>query len=97
MVINNHTLRVEVAYASLSEQKVIELYVEEGTTIQEVIILSGILSDFPEIDLLQQKVGIFGKRKTLNDVVEENDRVEIYRKLTIDPKEARRAKAKQKK
>ena len=90
----NDVMSVEVAYASVTRQGVVALNVTVGSTIQEVIMLSGVLAEFPEIDLDRQKVGIFGKRKALSDLVCDGDRVEIYRPLTIDPKEARRTKAK---
>lgn len=81
---------VEVAYAAISQQKIIPVCVSIGSTIEQVIQQSGILILFPEIDLAKQKVGVFSKQKQLTDVVHEGDRVEIYRPLTIDPKEARR-------
>lgn len=89
-------ISVEVAYATPEVQKIISLQVEEGSSIETVIDRSGILFIFPEIDLATQKVGIFSKLKKLSDVVHEGDRVEIYRPLIIDPKEARRQRVKPK-
>lgn len=85
---------IEVVYTSPDKQKIISVQVDEETTIERAIHLSGILVIFPEIDLSQQKVGIFGKVKELNEIVKDGDRIEIYRSLLIDPKEARRRKAK---
>lgn len=87
-------IQVEVVYASLKQQKLIKLEVDENTSIETAIRLSGILNLFPEIDLTKQKVGIFSKPKSLEDPLKAGDRVEIYRPLLIDPKEARRVKAK---
>ncbi len=87
-------ISVEVAYAQPEEQKMISLQVSAGATIQSVIEHSEILTMFPDIDLTKQKVGIFSKLKELTDIVSDGDRIEIYRPLLIDPKEARRAKAK---
>jgi uncharacterized protein len=87
-------MKVEVAYASAVQQKIITLEVPAGCTIQEAIDLSGMLQLFPEIDLNKQAVGVFSRKQTLTTVLNNGDRVEIYRPLTIDPKEARRAKAK---
>lgn len=84
---------VEVAYALPSEQKIIAVSVEENSTIETVIDRSGILEIYPEIDLMKQKVGVFGKVKKLSDKVRAGDRVEIYRGLVIDPMEARRKRA----
>ncbi len=92
MVMNK--IHVEVAYAQPEIQKIITLDVEVNSTIEEVIIQSGIMTIFPEIDLQRQKIGVFSKPRHLTDIVNEGDRIEIYRQLTIDPKEARRAKAK---
>ena len=87
-------ITVEVAYAKPDDQRLIVIKVGETCTIESVIYQSGILTFFPEIDLTRQKVGIFGKVKQLTDYVMDGDRIEIYRPLIIDPKEARRAKAK---
>ncbi len=86
-------ITVEVAYASVDRQELLTLQVEEGAKIETVIDRSGILEIFPDIDLTKQKVGIFSKIKKLTDPVQEGDRVEIYRALLIDPKEARRKRA----
>lgn len=87
---------VEVAYALPDRQEIIPLQVEDGCNIRRAIELSGILQHFPDIDLAHQQVGIFSKKRQLTHVLADGDRIEIYRPLTIDPKEARRAKAKKK-
>jgi uncharacterized protein len=84
---------IEVAYALPQEQKIISLEVEEGCSIETAIDRSGILLLFPEIDLSKQKVGVFSKVKKISETVHEGDRIEIYRPLLIDPKEARRKRA----
>ena len=86
-------IKVEVVYASPNEQRLFMVEVEEGSTIHEAIQQSGMLNLFPEIDLTTQKVGVFSKPRELEDKVKAGDRIEIYRPLIIDPKEARRAKA----
>ncbi len=88
------TLRVEVAFATVHEQITVETRVPPGTTVAEAVRLSGILGRFPGIDLAKNAVGIFGERARLADVVQDGDRVEIYRPLIADPKEVRRARAK---
>jgi uncharacterized protein len=92
---NSKMIHIEIAYGGLNHQKIYALDVEEGITIQEALHLSTLSHDFPEVDLAQCKVGVFAKRKTLTDVVQEGDRIEVYRPLLIDPKEARRKKAEQ--
>lgn len=89
-------IAIEVAYATPEKQKIINLTVPVNTTILQAIRQSGILEHFPEIDLTRQNVGVFSKKRTLTDIVQAGERIEIYRPLTIDPKEARRAKAKKK-
>lgn len=84
---------VEVAYARPDEQMIIPLEVTSGTTVQQAIELSGILEQFPEIDLDKNKVGIFGKITRGDTELRERDRVEIYRPLIADPKESRRRRA----
>ena len=84
---------VEVAYALAEKQSLISLEVEEGTTLKEAIEASGILEKYNEIDLSKQQVGIFSKFATLDTVLREKDRVEIYRSLIADPKEVRKERA----
>lgn len=86
-------IRVEVAYAKLHEQVLLELHVEAGTSAEQAIRRSGILERFPEIDLTQNKIGIFGKATQLDTHLQEGDRVEIYRPLIADPKEQRKKRA----
>lgn len=93
----NNTWRVEVAYATPAQQKTIEVAVSPGATIEEVIRRSDILTFFPEIDLSRQQVGIFGEVLPLQERVRDGDRIEIYRPLTADPKEVRRARARRRK
>lgn len=84
------SVRVEVAYATPAQQAVIELHVPATATVEEAIQQSGILVHFPEIDLRHVSVGIFGQVASLGDRVHDDDRIEIYRPLIADPKEARR-------
>lgn len=83
-------MNVGVCYAQADRQTWLRLEVPEGSTIAEAIELSGVLSQYPEIDLASQKVGIFGKLAKLDAQVKEGDRVEIYRKITADPAEVQR-------
>ncbi|GGY81978.1 UPF0125 protein [Cellvibrio zantedeschiae] len=93
-------ITVEVAYALPHKQKIIALLVEPGTTASQAAERSGITQHFPEIDLTTAKMGIFGQalgtkglESAANYVLHEGDRVEIYRPLSADPKEARRKRA----
>lgn len=91
---NREMLSIEVVYLSLNGQAVIELNVPENTNLLEAIHLSKLLEKFPEIDLNQNKIGIFGKIASLETILQEGDRVEIYRPLLIDPKQKRLLKVK---
>lgn len=84
---------VEVAYASHERQKMIVVKLPAGSTAEEAISKSGILAEFPEIDLAVNKVGIFSKACKLDTVLRDKDRIEIYRPLIADPKEVRRQRA----
>lgn len=81
---------VEVVYALPLKQEVISLKVKPGATVSQAIEQSGILKDFPEIDLASAKTGIFSKQVKLDAVLRDRDRVEIYRPLIADPKEVRK-------
>jgi uncharacterized protein len=89
----NKLIKVEVAYATPSLQKIFLVEVEQGSSIETAIDRSGILEIFPEIDLGRQKVGIFSQVKDLSYTVQAGERIEIYRPLIIDPKDARRKRA----
>ena len=87
------TIKVEVAFALPERQTLISVEVGRNTTLKQAIDLSGICADYPEINLARNAVGIFGKLSTLDTTLKAGDRVEIYRPLQIDPKEARRQRA----
>ncbi|BAZ94074.1 UPF0125 protein [Thiohalobacter sp. COW1] len=86
-------IQVEVAYARPDQQVILPLEVARGTTLRQAIEQSGILEQFPEIDLEQQQLGIFGKLNKPDTELREGDRVEIYRSLIADPKEVRKQRA----
>lgn len=87
-------MKIELIYALPEQQDLLELDVPEGTTVEMAIELSGILERYPELDLTQNKVGIFSEIVSLNKILRQGDRIEIYRPLLIDPMEARRLRAK---
>jgi len=86
-------LEIEVAFAKPEEQVIVPLQLSEGATIEQAIKASGLLALFPEIDPTDIKAGIFGQVYKLDQVLKQGDRVEIYRALIHDPKEARRQRA----
>ncbi len=90
---SDSSIMIEVAYALPDDQMIISLTVDEGTTVEQAIFHSGIIDYYPQIDLPECKVGIFGKLTKMNNPVRDGDRIEIYRPLIADPKEVRRKRA----
>ena len=84
---------IEVVYALPAEQTLLKKSVPAGTTVMEGIKVSGLLDKFPNLDLSQHKLGIFGKLTKGDTVLRDKDRIEIYRPLIADPKEVRRRRA----
>lgn len=84
-------LHVEVAYSSAARKvDVTALDLPAGATVLHALRASRVLERHPEIDLTVQRVGVWGRAVALNQPLREADRVEIYRGLLVDPKEARR-------
>jgi putative ubiquitin-RnfH superfamily antitoxin RatB of RatAB toxin-antitoxin module len=86
-------LQVYVSYATPQQEFIHPMRVAPGTTVGQAIEQSGVLASFPEINLVTQPVGIYGKKKTLDTLLRERDRIEIYRPLVADPKDSRRKRA----
>ena len=86
-------VEVEIVYGKTGSARVIRQKVPDRTTLRQAIEQSGILEMYPEIDLNENKVGVFSKKRELRDLVRDGDRIEIYLPLKVDPKEARRRRA----
>ncbi len=86
-------LSVEIVLATRGRQVLLALDIEEGSNVADVIAQSGIGSRFPEVDLGKMPVGIWGTPVSRDRLVGPGDRVELYRSLEIDPREARRQRA----
>jgi putative ubiquitin-RnfH superfamily antitoxin RatB of RatAB toxin-antitoxin module len=78
-------MQISVAYSTPANQIWLRIEVPEESTVEQAIIKSGILRQFPDIDLTAQKVGIFGKLAQLDAMLRPGDRIEIYRPITADP------------
>ena len=94
---NAHEIQVEVAYALPARQVVKTLTLLTGTRLEAAVRASGLLEEFPEIDLTVNRTGVFGEFAGLDESLEGGERVEIYRALIADPKETRRRRAQAKK
>jgi putative ubiquitin-RnfH superfamily antitoxin RatB of RatAB toxin-antitoxin module len=84
---------VEVVYALPKEQTLLAFSATEGTSVRDAILQSGLLEQYPKLDIENMDVGIFGKRTTMKVALRDKDRVEIYRPLIADPKEVRKRRA----
>jgi hypothetical protein len=85
-------ISVEVAYATPERQVIIAVDLLLDRRLEQAIQASGILQQFPDIDLSQQKVGVFGQICKLDKLLTNGDRVEIYRALQQNPMDARRGR-----
>ena len=90
---DNH-FPVEIVFALPETQVQKRIEVPVGCTAGQAITISGILEQFPQIDLHKNRIGVFGQLIRPENIVQHNDRIEIYRPLIIDPKDVRRIRAK---
>ena len=95
-MVKSDTAHIQLCYALPEQAVVIDLDIEFGYTLEQAIAKSGLLTQFPEIDLTQNKIGIYGKLKPLDTIARDGDRIEIYRPLRADPMESRRRRAQHK-
>ncbi|QRN55841.1 RnfH family protein [Dyella caseinilytica] len=86
-------MTVEVVCATADRQRLHRLTLPAGSTVIQAVLQSGILQTMPEVDFDPSRLGIFSRRVAPNDTLQDGDRVEIYRPLTLDPKDARRRRA----
>lgn len=88
-------IEIEVVYGLAHKQKLISMMVDVGTTVRQGAELSGLDKEFPDLNIAESKLGIFGKavRNPDTELLKEGDRIEIYRPLLIDPKAARANRA----
>jgi len=81
---------------SPAPRKVFEttLLLPQGSSLEDALRASGVLTQFPDITPAEAALGVWGRKAQLEQVLEDGDRVEIYRPLTADPMEARRTRFK---
>ena len=87
-------ISVEVAFASESKHKIVQLNLPINSTARQAVELSSLSSDFPDFDFITAPIGVFGSKVPDDYVLADNDRVEIYRPLTQSARDARRQRAK---
>jgi len=78
-------MQIGVAYSEPGQQIWLNIEVPDGATVNEAIVRSGILKQFPNVDLSAQRVGVFGLLVKLDSKLRPGDRVEIYREIIADP------------
>lgn len=87
-------ITIEIAHGNAIRQHIEVLSVPIGCTVEQALLQSVELKQqFPEIQIDEKQIGIFGKHATLDRILTQDDRIEIYRPLKIDPKDARRFRA----
>jgi putative ubiquitin-RnfH superfamily antitoxin RatB of RatAB toxin-antitoxin module len=88
-------IEIEVVYAAVDRQVLRSVSVNEGVSVRAAVLASGVGSEFPELNLTDCPLGIFGKVVADPDtrVIQAGDRIEMYRPLLADPKEVRRLRA----
>jgi putative ubiquitin-RnfH superfamily antitoxin RatB of RatAB toxin-antitoxin module len=92
-MVDDQKISVKVAYALANHQEVISVELPSNSTVEQAVYASGILHKYTELGLTDYAVGIFGKVVQYNQILRDQDRVEIYRPLAIDPMQARRLRA----
>lgn len=85
------TITVEVACATPEKQRIIAVRVVAGSSLREAVERSHVADEFPELNVMSAPLGVFGRKvaKPESTPVQHGERVEIYRPLIIDPKQAR--------
>lgn len=91
--VSSDKITIEVVYGVPHKQKILTLLVDVGTTVEQAIHDSGMVALFPEIDLSVNKVGIWNRAVKLPEVLNDLDRIEVYRPLIADPKDVRKRRA----
>ena len=86
-------MQIEVAYASPERQAVVAFDLDEGTNLEAALRVAACHEDFAGLGVETLPAGIYGVPAPRSQVLRQGDRVELYRPLALDPKEARRRRA----
>jgi len=90
-------IHVEVVYALAQEQRLVELVLSDGATVTDALSRIAESAEFADLELNNAAVGIYGRViKDRAQRLNEGDRLEIYRPLSVDPMTARRLRASRK-
>lgn len=87
------SLRVTVAWASPARVHLLAVDVPAGASLRDAVVASGLLALEPQLAAESLSVGVFGRLRPADQPARDGDRIEVYRPLTVEPKEARRIRA----
>lgn len=88
-------MQIEIIYLAQNVEFIRSVEIQSGTTVGSAIKASGLLALYTDVSLERNNVGIYGKAVSLDKVLNEGDRIEIYQPLLMDPMEARRLREQQ--
>lgn len=86
-------LNATVAYAEPGRELLLPVRVEAGATLRDAVLASGLLAQVPALAAAEFDLGVWGHARPSSQPVRDGDRIEVYRPLTVDPKQARRIRA----
>jgi len=86
-------IAVELVFVTPEAEELLQLELPAGATVADAIEQSGLVERFPDYPISELPVGIWGKTVPRDQAVRDGDRVELYRKLRVDPMDARRLRA----
>ena len=86
----DHLIKIELVFANEEKQRLLSLEVAHGTTAREAVVASDLVAEFPDFDFSIGPLGIWGKTIDDQQRLKEGDRLEVYRALLRDPRDARR-------
>jgi len=89
----SNKITIEIVYGVPHKQKILTISIDANATVEQGIKESGIMKLFPEIDLAINKVGVWNRAVKLSEILEDLDRIEVYRPLIADPKDVRKRRA----
>ena len=84
-------IQVTIVYSPAPRDvREVHLQLASGCTVLQALVASGLLQSIPSIDPEKTVFGVWGRKVSLKQPLRENDRIELYRPLRVDPKIARR-------
>ena len=89
--VSDDLIQICLVYSAQAREVLeLTLRLKPGSTVRQALETSGLLVQRPDIDLSTMTLGVWGRKVALTHVLRDQDRIEIYRPLKVDPKVARR-------